>query len=243
MRHFVVIAQQRTGGHMLMNLLNAHPDIHCNSDILTRDVLAHGEEWTFQEGFRFPPKYPERSPVPPGKKPQWIGFQIKMKQDLHRTIRKRKGLNIVLLQRKNRLATLLSRNVSHRLGGYADPARGISLEDAPLRRAEMPPLRIGIHEAQRFFEEWSAKTDEVLHCLEGTDWVNVFYENLCQDAEKAMRPVYEHLAVPFHPVGFTAGWGAVKLDSRPLPQAIENYEELKSHFIGTPWQDFFVEVR
>jgi len=239
--YFVVIAQQHTGGHMLMNLLNSHPAIHCNSDILTRDVQEHGEEWTYQQGFRLPPKYPTRSPLPPGKEPKWIGFQIKMKQDLHRTIRKRKWLKIVFLQRRNRLASLLSRNVTHRLGSYEDPERGISLEEAPLRRAEMPPLRIGIHEAQAFFEEWSAKTCEVLHCLEETDWMQVFYKDLCQNAEETMRLVYEHLGVPFHPVSHTPGWGAVKLDPRSLSQAIENYGELKSHFMGTPWQGFFVE--
>jgi hypothetical protein len=225
---------------MLMNLLNSHPAIHCNSDILTRDVREHGEEWTYRQGFRLPPKYPTRSPLPPGKVPTWIGFQLKMKQDLHRTIRRRRDLKIVLLQRRNRLASLLSRNVTHRLGSYESPERGISLEDAPLRRAEMPPFRIEVREARAFFEEWSAKTDEVLRCLEGTDWVEVFYEELCQDAAEAMRPVYEHLGVPFHPVSHTAGWGAVKLDLRPLSQAIENYEELRTHFLGTPWQEFFV---
>ncbi len=228
---------------MLMNLLNSHPDIHCNSDILTKDVQEHCEEWTYQQGFRFPPKYPSRSPVPLGKTPKWIGFQIKMKQNLHRTIRKRKGLKIVLLRRRNRLATLLSRNVSHRLGGYADPEKGISLDDAPIRRAEMPSLRIGIHETQSFFEEWSAKTDEVLHYLEGTDWMRVFYEDLCQDAEESMRPVYRHLGAPFHPVSHTEGWGAVKLDSRPLSQAIENYGELRTYFMDTPWRDFFVKEK
>ena len=74
-----------------------------------------------------------------------------------------------------------------------------------------------------------------------TDWMQVFYKDLCQNAEETMRLVYEHLCVPFHPVSYTPGWGAVKLDPRSLSQAIENYGELKSHFMGTPWQEFFVE--
>ena len=56
MRHFVVISQQRSGSHMLLNMLNSHPAVHCNSDLMTNDVRAHGADWAFSEGLRIPPK-------------------------------------------------------------------------------------------------------------------------------------------------------------------------------------------
>jgi len=222
---------------MLMNMLNSHPSIHCNSDLLTKDIEERGEEWAYAEGFRLPPKYPERSPLPQGKRPELVGFLIKMKQDLHQTIRRRSSLKILLLHRRNHLATLLSRNVTHRLGPYFDT--DACPNEAIRSRGELPALRIESGEAEAFFEEWSAKTDEVLCCLEGTDWLEVFYEDLCRDLQAAMRPVYEHLGVPFYPVQSTPGWGAKKLDPRPLCEAIENYEELTAYFAGTRWEGYF----
>ena len=164
-----------------------------------------------------------------------------MKQDLHQTIRKRSGLKILLLHRTNRLATLLSRNVTHRLHPYVETDTDACLDEAIRSRAELPALHIESGEAEAFFEEWSAKTYEVICCLEGTDGLQVFYEDLCRDAQAAMRPVYEHLGVPFYPVQSTPGWGAKKLDPRPFCEAIENYEELKAYFAGTRWEGFFAE--
>ncbi|MFC1574686.1 sulfotransferase [Gemmatimonadota bacterium] len=243
MRKFVVVSQQRAGSHMMMNMLSSHPSVHCNSDLLTKEVRAHGAEWAFAEGFRLPPRYPERSPLPKTKQPESVGFLIKIKQDLHQQIHELKDLKVILLHRKNRLATLLSKKVSYQLGTYADPKRRVSLEEAALRRAKMPPLRIETEEAESFFEEWSAKTEEVIRCLEGTDWLQVIYEEVRRDPEKTMRVVYRHLGVPFHPIQSRPGWGAEKLDPRPIREAIENYEELKEKFLGSRWEEFFIEER
>jgi hypothetical protein len=100
MHYFVIIAQQRSGSHLLMNLLSSHPAIHVNEGMLTKDVETYGEEWTYQQGFR----------MPAGRTPELIGFPIYIHQHLHRTIRQRRGRKILFLHRKNRLATLLSRN-------------------------------------------------------------------------------------------------------------------------------------
>jgi LPS sulfotransferase NodH len=34
MRHFVLLSQQRSGSHMLINLLNGHPLVRCNGDLM-----------------------------------------------------------------------------------------------------------------------------------------------------------------------------------------------------------------
>ena len=79
MRHFVIVSQQRAGSHFLMNLLNSHPLVHCNSDLATADVEKHGEDWAYEEGLRLPPRYPGRAPLPAGKRPEVVGFLIKIK--------------------------------------------------------------------------------------------------------------------------------------------------------------------
>jgi hypothetical protein len=241
MRYFVVLSQQRAGSHMLMNLLNSHPLVHCNSDFATADIQRYGEEWAYEQGFTLPPVYSDRAPLPPNKHPELVGFLIKFHQDLHPTIYKRQGVKIVLLRRQNQLATLLSRNVSHLLGPYDSPHLGVPLRDARNRRVTLPPIRIEPKAAQAFFEEWDAKAAEVVRCLEGTDRRPVLYEELCWDTQGTMRGVFEHLGVPFQQVRATPGWGAEKLDPRPLAEAIANYEELKAYFVGTRWDVFFRE--
>ena len=168
MQSFVVLSQQRSGSHMLMNLLNSHSAIHCNSDLMTADIESHGEDWAWRQGLR----------LPEGVEAERVGFLLKIKQNLHAGLRQQQGLKILFLQRRNRLATLLSKHVGSQLGLYEDPKKGISLDEARARRAAMPPQRIPFKEAKRFFEEWASRTDEVLGCLEGTDWMGVFYEDL-----------------------------------------------------------------
>lgn len=232
MRHFVVLSQQRTGSHLLMNRLNSHPLIHCHGDYLTADIRCHGAGWAFEQGFA----------PPPHRVVAGVGFLAKMHQGLHSLFGQHPGLKVLFLRRRNRLATLLSRNVSHQLGCYVAPDRGIdSVQESVRRRAALAPLVLPVAEAAEFFQEWETKDSEVLRCLEGTDWLPVFYEDLCRDTPAAMQAVYDHLETPWHPVQPTPGPGSVKEDPRPLRQALANYAELQQAFAATPWASFFEE--
>src|SRR5437016_13148815 len=88
-RNFVILSQQRVGSHMLLNLLNSHPQILCNSDIATADIVKNGESWTFRTGFSVPPTNPERVYFPEAKRPDMVGFLLKTKGNLHQNLARR----------------------------------------------------------------------------------------------------------------------------------------------------------
>ena len=239
MRYFIILSQQRSGSHMLMNLLNSHPLVRCNGDLMTSEVKKYGEDWAFETGFSRRSLFHNEVSGSADKRPEVLGFPVKIKQNLHQTIRQRQGLKILYLQRKNRLAVLLSREFGNILRQY--PGNGENMEAFSDRHSTHPAINIAPDLASSFFEEWSAKTEEVLESLEGTDWTGVFYEELCAEAKDKMRPVFEHLGVPFHEPQLAEGWGSTKLNKRRLSESIENYFELKRYFNGTQWAEFFTE--
>jgi hypothetical protein len=239
MRHFVILSRQRSGSHMLMNLLNSHPLVRCNGDLMTPDVEKFGEEWAYETGFRHHSTFRDEVPVSEGKCPEIVGFPIKIKQNLHQTIRKRPGLKIILLERRNRLAVLLSRELGNVLRLYPD--NGERMAEFSKRHSSHPPINIDPSLATAFFEEQSAKTEEVLKGLEGTDWAGVLYKDLCAETNATMRTVFAHLGVAYQKPRLSAGWGSTKLNKRNLAESIANYSELKRYFAATKWADYFTE--
>ena len=239
MRQFVILSEQRSGSHMLINLLNSHPLVRCNGDLMTADVEKYGEDWAYERGFSHSAAFRDEVQVSVNKQPEVVGFPIKIKQNLHQTIRKRRNLKILFQQRKNRLAILLSRELGNILRLYPDD--GEDMANFSVRHSSYPPINIAPDLAMSFFEEWSAKIKEVLKSLDGTDWVSVFYEELCAERDATMRRVFAHLGVPFHEPRLGKGWGSTKLNKRSLSESIANYAQLKRYFAGTAWAEFFAE--
>lgn len=227
---FVIISQQRSGSHMLMNLLNAHPDIHCNSDLQTADIRERGEEWALREGFSVPAAVGS---------PLWVGFLVKFKHDMHALLATLPDLKILLIRRKNRLATLLSKKVAKEFGCYEKKEANVTLDNAREVRAQMPAVHITPSEAEKFFETWSAKEEEVLKTLKDSDITVLNYEEVLEDKKTHIDQIFEDFGLPLVPANHTSGRGAQKLDPRPLHEAIENYAELRDYFFGTRWAEFF----
>jgi hypothetical protein len=62
------------------------------------------------------------------------------------------------------------------------------------------------------------------------------YEDICRDYDGACRRVQQFLGAS--PI-LDLRSAVEKLGQRSLAEAIANYEELKAHFAGTPWAEFF----
>ncbi|MBV7336778.1 hypothetical protein KFU94_52820 [Chloroflexi bacterium TSY] len=167
-----------------MNLLNSHPLVQCNGDLMTRDVKKYGEEWAYNTGFTHNSMFRNEVSNSEYKRPEVIGFPIKVKMNLHQTIGKRRGLKIIFLQRRNRLAVLLSSELGKILRPYPDDSE--DMVDFASRHSSYPPIHIAPDLALTFFEESSAKIEEVLKSLEDTDWIGLFYEELCARRDATM---------------------------------------------------------
>jgi hypothetical protein len=238
-RKFVVLSQQRSGSHMLLSLLNSHSQILCNSDLSTAEIKANGEDWAYAQGFRVPPLFPDRVYFPAGKQPDTVGFLLKTKTGLQKTIRNRIGLKIIYLERTNYLAVLLSRKISESLGCYDTPHLNVPLKHARSRRSDFPPVSIDSDDAAKFFADCERESGDVREDLAGTDHIAVTYDELTRDTAQTMQRVFEFLGVPPTIARFTDGWGAEKLDGRPMSAAIANYQSLQKDFVATRWAKFF----
>jgi len=240
MEYFVIVSHQRGGSHMLMSLLNSHPKVHCNTDFYSNDIYAHNKEWVYRVGFKTSRPYfhSGEGHFPEGKKPEVVGFLMKIKTGLHKELHKKK-IKIILVHRENYLALLLSKKISLLVGCYGG-RDGSPLKEAYGAREKMDPLEISIEDAEAWFKKYSTEISEVRTCLLGTDWIEVSYESLLTDVQTIMAQIHRHLGVPQDIATHTPGRGEEKLDKRLLSKAIANYNELKQHFAGTEYEWFFV---
>ena len=211
-----------------MNLLNSHPHVYCGSDLQTEDVERHGENWAYEVGMDYP-ETPGRVAPKGTKKPRIVGYLVKTKHNIHQKFYKRSGLKVIFLTRTNKLAMLLSYRVCQIVGTYPDV------------RKEVPPLVISQEDARAYFEEWEGREYVIRRDLEGADWTEITYEHLCKDPWWTMSRVYGHLGVHAHDPHNTEGRGSEKLETRPLSEAIKNYDSLKRFFAGSRWERYFEE--
>ena len=219
MDKFIVFSQQRAGSHYLRYLLNAHKDIHCNSDLSSGDIGKRGFDWTYARGFKT-----HRTDV------KLVGFLAKLKQNLHYDIARYPDVKVIFLLRRDRLATMLSRMVASAFGCYDET--GLSLAVAKRKRSELFSVKISIEEAEEFFNYWEEKEAEVFLFLEDhPDWNTIYYEDLSDGI--SIQLIYDWLGVSLDSsklVEQKQGRGFEKLDPRPIEEAIENYEELTEYF-------------
>ena len=212
---------------MLMNLLNSHPHVGCNSDSDTSDILRYGKEWTYKVGFDS-----EKSTK---------GFLLKIKTGLHKKIRTNEKIKIIYLKRDNLLDIYLSTAMSQLFGCYEKKERGIDLKDAVKVRENMKP--IGLHKENliNFFKFWDDQHKKTQKILESSQLniIKINYSDLCNNQEKTMEKIYDFLEIENSLPHFTSGRGKEKLDPRKISFSIRNYSELKRAFESTPWIEFF----
>ena len=215
MNKFIIFSQQRSGSHYLRYLLNAHKDIHCNSDFSSGDVDNKGIDWAYKEGFKT-----DNTDI------KLVGFLAKLRQNLHYDIARYPDIKVIFLLRRNRIATLLSKMIVSSLGCYDET--GLSLTEAKRKRSELAPVKISIKDVEEFITIWENKEAEVLLFLKDhPDWSSIYYEDL------SAKILYDRLGVfqdSSKIIKQKQDRGSEKLDSRPIEEAIENYVELVEYF-------------
>ena len=233
MTRFIILSQQRSGSHMLMSLLNSHPDIHCNSDSQTIDIQKNGKQWAYNVGFESDSKVK--------------GFLLKIKTNLHNKITSDENIKIIYLKRENFLHVFLSKKMAKLFGCYEKKDAGVSLKNARISRGKARPIAIDAEEAKRFFSLWEKRHKEVERHMDagGLEHIEVKYRDLCSGTGLVMRRISEFLDIDNIEFGFVSGRGAEKLDPRSPFDAISNYDELKRYFkkdnmlTGSRWIEFF----
>lgn len=230
--NYVVLSEMRAGSHMVMNLLNSHPAVHCNGDFLTPDIEWNGLKWLKDVGF---------SDNGSSKELEAVGFLLKTKTDYYHQFLKRVQPKVIFLVRENQLETFVSRQMAKEFGCYTKDSNGVKVryEDAPKVREKASFLHIDKEELLKYFKEQRVKRKRTERFLTDYEFIQISYEDLCMDAVKSMSEIYRFIGVGHHEATFTEGWGNTKLDTRSTKESIANYDEMKDFFSTKYWKKYF----
>lgn len=220
-QRFVILAQGRTGSTLLTSLLDSHPQIRCNDELLQRPRIA-------------PLRYIDqisRTAAQP-----WHGFHLKSEQLKWRQgdlpvgpfidELEARGSKIIYLWRENVLEQCVSM--------FFAVASGAWHHRNGNQKKRISELEIDPEELRALMKQ-RVKTLEVdREVLSGREYCELNYERdlRTEDArEAALARVQEFLGVEYHPLVSELR----KSVNRPVHELIRNYAELAETFEGTPY--------
>lgn len=237
---FLCVGNPRTGSTLLMRSLNNHSQVIGYGEIVKNSSLYPGHYHEFGNGeadFQRDPVAFLETRVFRKHSPDIgaVGFKIFYHHAPRDTVWGRavwdyllnqSDLKILHLKRRNLLKVFLSKKQAGRSGEYikySNDAHGAIVLDPG--------------EARIFFEEMRTAEAEYDALLSGHPLITVIYEEMTRNYDTVMRGIQSFLGVDYEDVNP----GTEKRPSRPLTLQIENYSEMRDHFLGSPWEPFFTE--
>ena len=224
-RKFVILSSPRSGTHMLRTSLDNHRNIVCLTEMFNPDYTAG--KYAFAEDTPEQQILDDYIFSPQEWKIRAVGFCLHRAgarfgkwPHLWETLAAMPDLLVISLHRKN----LLRRYLSFHLR----PKRGVP-------KSPPAPLVLDRNQLIADFQLQAAKIAEFDRQFHDHPLMTVAYEDLCTNYEATMRNVQVFLKVPYRPLRPETP----KLASKPLPAAIQNYQELKEQFADTEWAEFF----
>jgi LPS sulfotransferase NodH len=242
-RRFLIVGVARTGSTLLLSLLNAHsqalafgelfrgdgqigwdkaPFLTYQSPQLQRMHEDRPLEFLQTEVFR---KWPAEVAAV-GFKLFYYHAQTGAQASVWDYLRDDPELAIFHIKRLNILEQYLSLRVAHATNVW-------SASTAPAGSAE--PVRLDPEACRRHFEEVRAQ-EEACDAFFGPERIEtVTYEDLVANRDAVMARMTARLGLAPEPVAA----GTVRQRTRPLSQAIANYDQLAAHFANSAWERFF----
>jgi hypothetical protein len=212
--------------------LSGHPEVIAEKEVLSNEKMKkHGAAAQLQWVREF-----LTQPVPEGCRA--MGFKTKLKDVLHAEglahLLKELGPQIILLRRRNlvKLAiSLLNADRLHDITGdwnlYNDKDR---LPPVPIDSTVFSEYLKGVEKADRENAEYVQQL--------GLPTLALYYEDLLVKYPATLAKVLAFLDVSFRVVEGQA----LKTTNDDLRKAIANFVELRSHYVGTPYERMFDEV-
>lgn len=243
---FIVVGRSRTGSNLLRSLLNAHSGVETYGEVFRspgRDAMDWDHIGVLRQSDRMhrlllddPIKFIETRiyrRYPAGIAA--VGFKIFYYharegnwQTVWPYLQQQTSHHVIHMKRRNMLSTHLSRkraeitDVWVNTSGQAEPPVAVTLD---------------YDQCLADFQRTQAWEEAADAAFAGHPKIELFYEDLAQDNDRAMRPVQQFLGLDYQPVAPTIH----KQSRQTLAEAIANYDELKERFAGSPWAAFFEE--
>ena len=253
---FVIISHLRSGTHLLRTLLESHPGIVCQTEVFNSDnpnlpyplstpVDTVLNDWVFRDfppetecaGFVLQAYHPGGLKAFPGIRENALWSEIWTR------LQHMPDLKVIHLRRRNGLRRHLSHLMARRTGTWHhwDPEQVnevTHLEKPVLQKpdaATRPRLRLDAERLRLDFEEVDQLHRRVTTLFGGGMYFPLVYEELAADPERWGAELLRFLGLAPQALKSAVS----KLEKRPLRDSIENFDELKRAFSGTPWQGYF----
>ena len=225
-RRFIVLTRSRTGSTMLVSFLNSHPNIYAEGEIF-RKLNGRDYKDILVKTFSRQPFYIKAK-----------GFKIfyfhPIDDDSDKIwdeLRSLDDLRIIHLKRRNILRTIVSRKIASAQDVWATRSTQ-KLND---RRKKAVSFTIG--ELEQGFKKTRDAEDKGDREFSRHPLATVYYEDLVINPEGEFSKITEFLGVKYvSPITHLK-----KQNLESLRVLIKNYDELKSAFSETEWQEFFDE--
>lgn len=233
---FVVLASARTGSTHLVELMNLHPNVVANGELLNprepgwpdldRGAMTNAE--LLHLGYEDYPRRGHKAEV------TRVGCKIIDNQaegdraPVLDELASWSGLRVILLRRLNVFEAIRSRAQAKQTGEW-DRRTGSAPQPAP------PRVRLRREECDVYLRTAEA-FDRQVHALFSQQRVlELSYEELLHAPEECLRSVWQFLEVDeFSPRDDVLQ----RMEARPLRETVLNYEELKGWFADTPYERY-----
>ncbi|PBB14221.1 nodulation protein NodH [Mesorhizobium loti] len=231
---FVILAMPRAGTHYLEELLNEHPSVLSNGELLNpydtnwldKDRLLGSDRELLELAYL---RYPNAT----NKKVTRVGCKINEPQ-----FRERPGffaelarwpcLKVILLVRRNTLESLRSLTQARQTRQWLKYTSG---NDAN------PCVKLTVACCEAYFKTADEFHNLVARSFASTDLHVVEYESLLGEPSACLATIWGFLGIPA--VRLSGATILKRQEARPLDQTIENFGDLRRHFAGGPYARFF----
>ncbi|MGG7519555.1 sulfotransferase [Allorhizobium undicola] len=233
---FAILGMPRTGTHYLEELLNAHPNVLSNGELLNvydpnwpdKDRLLRTDRDLLELAYL---RFPMRS----GRRITHVGCKINEPQFQERPkffdeLARWPGLKVILLSRRNTLESLRSLVQARQSRQWLKFG---SDEDTP----PPPSVQLSISDCKDYFKAADDFHDRVGQSYASTSLLKVEYEKLLREPAECLEAVGRFLGVPA--LQLSGHSNLQRMENRPLSETVENFEELRRHFAGGPYERFF----
>jgi len=236
---FVVLGGPRTGTSLMIETLDAHPQIRCYGGVFNRgsrgaldpdaDDVAHWIEQLFTSEARLDQPQIQRPEAREG--PRAVGFKVHYEQWLGRrareVLRLLPDLRIVHVVRDDVLRTLISAKVAAARESYQS-------RQAPA--GPPAPVHIDREELEVAAHNYAASRSRFERDFEAHARIEVEYQAWRRQRVPLLRRVQSFIRVPIRDDLST---DLVKTGTSSLEQALSNFETLREEVRGTPLARYF----
>jgi len=208
---FIILARSRTGSTFLEKLLNDHPNIQCEGELLNNlsgrspkniinSFFSNKQTSTLAAGYKIFYYHPNDS----DSEEVW---------NLHLKL---KNLKVIHLKRSNILRTVLSKQIASKTKQWSINNNS---EKIPI---EQKQIKLSIDESIEEFEKTRNWENDFDLKFKNHSLIEITYENLTSNTQKELEKVANFLKVkPFK----TFKTSIKRQNTEPLEQIITNYQE------------------